>query len=130
MKSSAIDAFTRHTASQVNHPIFPERFALGDGLSGAQKLAGAIHRARDDLVTERDSALQFFGGDLDGIVSRLDDLGELGLTGVYLTPIVRAPSNHKHAATDFFGIDPMFGGEPALKRLVVARCRTRATAAA
>ncbi len=90
MKTPAIDAFTRHTASQVNRPIFPERFAIGGGLSGVQKLAGAIHRARDGLVTERDSAVQFFGGDLDA----------------------------------------MFGGEPALKRLVVARCRTRAKAAA
>ena len=43
---------------------------------------------------------------------------------VYLTPIFTSPSNHKYDATDFFSIDPMFGGEEALKRLTNARLET------
>ena len=39
MKTAALDAFTRKTASQVVYQIFPERFAIGGGLSSEAKLA-------------------------------------------------------------------------------------------
>ena len=127
MTAPALDAFTRHTASQVVYQIFPERFAIGAGLSSAQKLADPAydvpHAARrdwDDSTLQQPWATQFFGGDLDGIVSRLDYLTDLGVTGVYLTPIFASPSNHKYDATDFWRIDPMFGGDAALQRLTTA----------
>ncbi len=127
MKTPAIDAFTRHTASQVIYQIFPERFAIGNGLSSEQKLAspaydvpGVVKRDWDDSTLNQTWGHQFFGGDLDGIADRLDYLTDLGVTGIYLTPIFPAPSNHKYDAVDFFSIDPMFGGEAALKRLTNA----------
>lgn len=122
-----VDDFTRRTASQVIYQIFPERFAIGGGLDSAQKLAqpaydvpGAARRGWDDSTMEQPWGQQFFGGDLDGIAEKLGYLAELGITGVYLTPVFSAPSNHKYDATDFFAIDPMFGGEPALARLIAA----------
>jgi alpha-glucosidase len=124
MKPSSPDAFTRHTASQVIYQIFPERFAIGGGLSSAEKLAKpaynlprAVKRGWDDSTLNQNWADQFFGGDLDGIADRLDYLTDLGVTGVYLTPVFTSPSNHKYDAQDYFSVDPMFGGDAALSCL-------------
>jgi alpha-glucosidase len=127
MPTHQLDALTRRTASQVVYQIFPERFAIGGGLSSEQKLASpaynvpdAAKRGWDDSTLNQPWGQQFFGGDLDGIVDKLGYLQDLGITSIYLTPIFAAPSNHKYDATDFFRIDPMFGGEAALKRLTEA----------
>ena len=53
-------------------------------------------------------------------MDKLAYLTELGITGLYLTPIFTAPSDHKYDTTNFFSIDPMFGGDAALKRLIDA----------
>ena len=124
MAQQPLDALTRKAASQVIYQIFPERFAIGKGLSSVEKLAqpaynvpNAAKRGWDDSTMAQPWAQQFFGGDLDGIAERVDYLQDLGVTGVYLTPVFTAPSNHKYDALDFFQIDPMFGGEAALERL-------------
>ncbi|MFC4158526.1 glycoside hydrolase family 13 protein [Chitinimonas lacunae] len=121
------DAFTRRIARQVVYQIFPERFAIGRGLDSAGKLAdpayqieGAVARDWNDSTMHQPWAQQFFGGDLDGIADRLDYLQMLGIDTLYLTPIFSAPSNHKYDATDFFCVDPMFGGDAALDRLLNA----------
>ena len=122
-----LDAFTRHTASQVVYQIFPERFAIGGGLSSAEKLASPAYDLPDagkrdwnESTLHQPWGQQFFGGDLDGITDKLDYLADLGVTGIYLTPIFTSPSDHKYDATDFLRIDPMLGGEVALKRLTNA----------
>lgn len=127
MRIAALDAFTRRAASQVVYQIFPERFAIGGGLSSAEKLAqpayalpGAGLREWHESTQQQPWSQQFFGGDLDGICERLDYLSDLGITQLYLTPIFCAPSNHKYDATDWFCIDPMFGGDAALRRLCEA----------
>jgi alpha-glucosidase len=60
-----------------------------------------------------------FGG-LDEIVARIDHVQTLGCDAVYLTPIFRAPSNHKYDTTDFDHVDDAFGGDAAFERLVAA----------
>lgn len=60
-----------------------------------------------------------FGGDLAGIIQKLDYLKELGINGIYLTPINESPSNHKYDTTDYAKIDPRFGDEETFKRLVL-----------
>lgn len=127
MNTPSLDAFTRQTASQVIYQIFPERFAIGGGLSSEQKLAqtaydipGVVKRGWDETTLNQPWGQQFYGGDLDGIAEKIDYLMDLGVTGVYLTPVFAAPSNHKYDASDFFTIDPMFGGEAALRRLTDA----------
>lgn len=124
---NTLDAATKQMASQIIYQIFPERFAIGGGLASSAKLAQAayahsdvVKRGWDDTTLDQPWGMQFFGGDLDGIAEKLDYLQDLGVTGVYLTPVFTAPSNHKYDAVDFFSIDPMFGGEPALLRLIAA----------
>lgn len=66
----------------------------------------------------------FFGGDLDGIVAKLDHLTGLGVNALYLNPIFQAPSTFKYDTADYFQIDPHFGGNPAFDRLLSA-CHER-----
>ncbi|MCU0496509.1 MAG: alpha-amylase family glycosyl hydrolase, partial [Anaerolineae bacterium] len=51
----------------------------------------------------------FYGGDLQGVIDRLDYLETMGVTALYLNPIFEAPSNHKYDARDFSQIDDNFG---------------------
>jgi glycosidase len=63
-------------------------------------------------------ANDFFGGNAEGIVERLDYIADLGVNILYLSPIFEAASNHRYDTGDYFKIDPLFGDEEALKRLV------------
>lgn len=60
----------------------------------------------------------FLGGDLKGVISKLNYLKDLGVGAIYLTPIFKANTNHKYDTMDYFKVDEMFGGEDALKKLV------------
>lgn len=64
------------------------------------------------------------GGHLAGIVSRLDHITAIGVDALYLTPIFRAPSNHKYDVADYRAVDEEFGGDAAFDELVEA-CRER-----
>ena len=58
------------------------------------------------------------GGHLDGIARSLDDLAELGVTALYLTPCHVASSSHRYDFADPLRVDPALGGEAAFARLV------------
>ncbi|MFB9770419.1 glycoside hydrolase family 13 protein [Lactiplantibacillus modestisalitolerans] len=94
----------------VWYQIFPDRFADGDD----QRNPGHV-RAWGQLPVTRSSV---YGGDLAGITDHLDDLATLGINGLYLCPLFAAPSNHKYDPTNEFQIDPQFGDEADLHRLV------------
>lgn len=64
------------------------------------------------------------GGTLDGILSRLDHVQQLGADAVYLTPIFKAESNHKYDAATYEHVDPRFGGDAAFDHLA-QECRAR-----
>jgi len=55
--------------------------------------------------------------DLDGVSQRLDHLKELGINGIYFTPIFPAGSTHRYDASSFDEVDPLLGGDAALLRL-------------
>ena len=95
----------------VIYQIFPDRFANGrpDNNPPGTVPWGTAPQPR-----------QFQGGDLDGIVERLDHLERLGVDALYLNPIFTSPSNHKYDTIDYLSVDPAFGGNEALGRLVEA----------
>jgi alpha-glucosidase len=64
------------------------------------------------------------GGTLDGIAAQLGHIAELGADAVYLTPIFRAPSNHKYDTQSYDEVDPAFGGAAAFEALAAA-CQAR-----
>ena len=69
-------------------------------------------------------ALDFFGGTLAGIAAKLDYLQALGVTVLYLNPVVRARTNHRYDTGDYETVDPVLGEDAdftALTREATAR---------
>lgn len=93
----------------IFYQIFPDRFNNGNLSNSSKKVC----KWGDKPVRDN-----FFGGDLEGIIRKLPYLGELGINALYLNPIFKSPSNHKYNTTDYYKIDPIFGDENTLKRLV------------
>lgn len=94
---------------QIYYQIFPERFKNGDTGNDPK---GCVTW---DTLPTRDN---FMGGDLAGIIEKLDYLEDLGIDCLYLTPIFKGDFNHKYATTDYFEIDEIFGTKKDLKLLV------------
>ncbi|MET1248129.1 glycoside hydrolase family 13 protein [Sporolactobacillus sp. STCC-11] len=96
--------------STVWYQIFPERFENGDPDRSPENVLpwGSKDPDRDD----------FFGGDIQGIINRLDYLKNLGISGIYLNPIFKSPTNHKYDTLDYYTIDPHFGDKETFRTLV------------
>jgi cyclomaltodextrinase len=60
----------------------------------------------------------FKGGDLRGVAEHLGDLDRLGVTALYLTPIFASASNHRYHTYDYETVDPLLGGDAALRELL------------
>ena len=64
------------------------------------------------------------GGDLRGIVEKLDYLQDLNVTALYLNPIFASAATHRYHTYDYFSIDPLLGGMEAFSELLAAlHCR-------
>ncbi|MFD0577874.1 glycoside hydrolase family 13 protein [Dactylosporangium darangshiense] len=108
------------TREAIVYQIFPDRFARSATAPATPDWA--VRREWDDPVVGRgpDASRQFYGGDLDGIARRLDHIQDLGADTVYLTPFFPARSNHRYDAVAFDRVDPLLGGDRALRRLADA----------
>ncbi|MGR5296251.1 maltodextrin glucosidase [Vibrio mediterranei] len=114
-------------AEQVFYQIFPERFCNGDpdlAVETGEYQYPARNRQSvkkqwgEGVGTHGDTgAVEFFGGDLAGIESKLDYLQDLGITTLYLNPIFTSYSNHKYDTVDYYSIDPKFGTNEQFARL-------------
>lgn len=103
----------------VMYQIMPDRFCMsGQTVATEDKIMRRwgeqpYFRDEDGVVRNRD----FFGGNLQGIISKLPYLQQLNVTTVYLNPIFKAYSNHKYDTEDYEVIDPMFGSEADFEEL-------------
>lgn len=96
--------------SAVFYQIFVERFRQGN----EKKDTSYINMKWDEKPTPK----SFAGGDLAGIIEKMDYLKELGISALYLTPVFRSISNHKYDIIDYFTVDPQFGTKEELRQLV------------
>lgn len=93
----------------IAYQIFLERFNNGDKTNDPENtvLWGSPVKTNSS-----------FGGDLQGIINKLDYLEELGINLIYLTPVFKSSSNHKYNIADYYTIDPQFGTIDTVKELI------------
>ncbi len=93
------------------YQIMPDRFRRGS-------FSPKSHALRKWEDPKNIRFWDFYGGDLPGITEKLPYLQKLGITGIYMTPIFRSNSNHKYNTFSYDEIDPDFGTEADLVKLV------------
>lgn len=106
-------AFQGFNQSDVVYLIMADRFC--DGNPENNNLGDSL-----DEFTEKDLDGRK-GGDIEGIISKLDYLRELGVSAIWITPMLENNmwmSYHGYAATDLYKIDPRFGSNELFKKLV------------
>jgi cyclomaltodextrinase / maltogenic alpha-amylase / neopullulanase len=116
----------------VYYYIFPDRFRNGDkrndpkpGVDTYQNHGIEFHTDWNDKpyrphTGDGSDAVynnDFFGGDIAGIIEKLDYIKSLGANTLYITPLFHAPSNHKYDTADYRNIDPHFGSNDDFARL-------------
>ena len=129
----------------VWYQIFPERFRDGDSSNNPtmNDIKGAdpqelprywqIHPWGSDWYERADYEKKNgepemwkhilrrrYGGDLQGIIEKLDYLQDLGVTALYLNPVFQSPSHHKYDGESYHHIDPNFGPDPVGDRALIA----------
>jgi len=94
----------------IFYQIFPDRFAK----SARNPNGNLPFESWDSPPTPHG----FKGGDLYGVAENLDYLRDLGITALYLNPIFASASNHRYHAFDYYAVDPLLGGNDALRVLL------------
>lgn len=95
----------------VFYQIFPDRFSRSARLKHP---AGIQFKPWGAPPAEEG----FQGGDLLGIVDRLDYLEALGINALYLNPIFSSAANHRYHTFDYMEVDPLLGGDAAFRELL------------
>ncbi len=102
------------TSSDFIYLLMPDRFSNGDPSN--DRLPGM----RDQSLN-RDSIFHRHGGDLQGVINHLDYLKDLGVTTIWMTPVIQNDmpnrTEHGYAFTNHYTIEPRFGGETAYRKL-------------
>ncbi len=109
----------------VFYQIFPDRFHNGDPSNdvrdGEWSRRGYTTRRQEwgsiPLPPQEVGGLDFYGGDLQGIIQKLDYLQDLGVNAIFLNPIFTAYTNHRYDVADYNQVDPHLGGDAALAAL-------------
>ena len=97
----------------VFYQIFPDRFARSPRTVHPRGI-----RLKPWGSPPQEQGYQ--GGDLHGIVDKLDYLQFLGVNALYLNPIFSSASNHRYHTYDYYVVDPLLGGNVALRELLDA----------
>lgn len=93
----------------VFYQVFPDRFA---------RSARVEKPAHLQPWGSPPAGTGYQGGDLLGLAERLGHVQDLGATAIYLTPVFTSPSNHRYHTHDYFSVDPLLGGDAALRELL------------
>lgn len=106
----------------IMYHIFVDRFRHSPIVKMKQMIRRVIHNDwNEDPVLGPDENgywnIDFFGGNLKGIEESLDYIKSLGVTILYLSPIVYGQSNHRYDTSDYEKVDPYAGCEKHLKEL-------------
>lgn len=103
---SEVFTYPKWVDNAVWYQIYPDRFATSD-----QEKYKLWHNG--DVTNH-----ELYGGDLKGVVAKLDYLDKLGINAIYFTPIFKADTSHKYDTVDYFQIDPQFGDDHDFQNLL------------
>lgn len=93
----------------IFYQIFPDRFAK----------SGRVTKPNNLLPWDAPPHQEkYHGGDLLGVVEKLDYLVDLGVNALYLNPIFQSACNHRYHTHDYYQVDPLLGGNAAFRELV------------
>ncbi|MBD5369850.1 MAG: glycoside hydrolase family 13 protein [Bacteroides sp.] len=116
-RAKAPEAHEGFSAEDVLYLLMPDRFAQGEAAT-ADPYADLRFKARPD----RDNPNARHGGNIAGIIDRLDYLHDLGVTAIWVCPVLEndmpGGSYHGYATTDYYRIDPRFGTNEEWNRLI------------
>ena len=110
----------------VFYQIFPDRFCNGNTANDVSDSEYSFEGYPSVRVKDWDQipsgywdshCLDFYGGDLDGIIRKIPYLKKMGVNALYLNPIFWGATVHKYDCIDYFQVDPHLGGNRALVRL-------------
>lgn len=107
--------FQGFNQDDVIYLLMPDRFADG------QQSNNTVSDSKLFLEYDRNRPGAWHGGDIQGVIDHLDYLDELGVTTVWLTPVLENAgkgSYHGYAATDYYKIDPRFGNNSLYAEMV------------
>lgn len=94
--------------------IMPDRFANGNPKN--DEIVGMLEKP------DRNAPYGRHGGDLEGIMNHLDYIKDLGMTAIWLNPVLEnnmpTSSYHGYAITDFYNVDRRFGGNETYLKLI------------
>lgn len=99
----------------VMYQIYVDRFCNGDPSNDVLTdeycyIGEPVHRVEDwDRYPAQMDVREFYGGDLQGVLDKMDYLQDLGVEVIYFNPLFVSPSNHKYDIQDYDYIDPHFG---------------------
>ncbi len=110
MDNQAIMQTPSWVTDAIFYQIFPDRFAHSERLPKE----GLNFETWDSPPTIHG----FKGGDLFGVTEHLDYLQDLGINAIYLNPVFSSASNHRYHTYDYFNVDPLLGGNEALRELL------------
>ena len=107
----------RWAKSAVMYQIYTDRFCNGnpdnDVLDHEYYYLGGYSKRvlpeQWNKIPDNFGVREFYGGDLQGVLSKMDYLQELGIDVIYFNPLFVSPSNHKYDIQDYDFIDPHFG---------------------
>lgn len=94
----------------IFYQIFPDRFARSNKISKQY-----LNLEPWDTPP---TTYGFKGGDLYGVIEHLDYLHDLGINALYFNPIFTSASNHRYHTYDYQNVDPLLGGNDALRELI------------
>jgi len=118
LKARTVDPASRKgfTTSDVLYLIMPDRFANGNTANDNLTLKCS------DVKVNRSDPSGRHGGDIAGLEKHLDYISDLGVTAIWLNPVLEndmpGGSYHGYATTDYYNIDPRFGTNGDYKQLI------------
>lgn len=106
----------------IIYHIFVDRFNKGEDKNAKFEKNGVLKKWGEEVtIVDSDGVFRandFYGGNFQGIIDKLDYLKDLGVNIIYLSPIFKSSSNHRYDTGDYEKVDELLGDETKFGELI------------